>query len=226
MTPEVLARVMEETWPPASVRRVGPVMLREGAGGGKRVSAASVEGEFDPADLEAPLFVVRQGQEALDATLAARGYSVVDPVVAYAAPASMLAEPAPPHLSALPHWPPLAVTREIWAEEGIGPARVAVMERAKGPKTAILARTEDHPVGAAFVAISGDVAMLHALEVRLAARRQGSANNILRCAAGWALDHGATTLSLVVTEANAPARALYASLGMAVVGQYHYRQRT
>lgn len=226
MTPEVLARVMEETWPPASVRRVGPVTLREGAGGGKRVSAASVEGEFSATDLEAPLFVVRQGQAALDAALAARGYAVVDPVVAYAAPAAMLADPAPPYLSALPHWPPLAITREIWAEEGIGPARVAVMERVRGPKTAILARTGDHPVGAAFVAVSGDIAMLHALEVRVAARRQGSANNILRCAAGWALDHGATTFSLVVTEANAPARALYASLGMAVVGQYHYRHRT
>ena len=229
MTPEVLARVMEETWPAASTRRVGPIALREGAGGGKRVSAASVGGVFSAAGLDAAgaaLFVVRQGQDALDATLAARGYAVVDPVVAYAAPAAVLAEPQPPYLSALPHWPPLAITRDIWAEEGIGPARVAVMERVAGPKTAILARTGDHPVGAAFVAVSGDVAMLHALEVRAAARRQGSANNILRCAAKWALDHGATTLSLVVTEANAPARALYASLGMHVVGQYHYRQKT
>jgi len=28
---------------------------------------------------------------------------------------------------------------------------------------------------------------------------------------------------VAVTEANAPARALYASLGMKAVGQYHYR---
>lgn len=226
MTPAALARVMEETWPAAAYRQVGPVLLREGAGGGKRVSAASVEGDITAADLESPLFVVRQGQDALDAALAARGYAVVDPVVAYAAPAAVLADPPPPYLSALPHWPPLAIARSIWAEEGIGPARVAVMERVQGPKTVVLARTDDHPVGAAFVAISGDVAMLHALEVRVAARRRGSANNILRCAAQWALDHGAMTLSLVVTEANAPARALYASLGMAVVGKYHYRQRT
>lgn len=232
MTPEVLARVMEETWPPAARRRLGPFVLREGAGGGKRVSAASAEGAVTAADLDAAeaagvgLFVLREGEAALDAALAARGYAVVDPVVAYAAPAARLAEPAPPPLSALPHWPPLAITREIWAEAGIGPARVAVMERAAGPKTVILARTNDHPVGVAFVALSGTVAMLHALEVRPAARRQGSANNILRAAAQWALDQGADTLSLVVTVANAPARALYASLGMEVVGQYHYRQRT
>jgi len=140
-------------------------------------------------------------------------------------PAALLAEPAPEPLAAFPHWPPLAIAREIWAEEGIGPARVAVMERAQGPKTVVMARTKDHPVGVAFVAVSGGIAMLHALEVRTAARRQGSANNILRVAARWALDQGASTLSLVVTEANAPARALYASLGMQVVGQYHYRQK-
>jgi len=39
MTPEVLARVMEETWPPAARWRLGPFTLRDGAGGGKRVSA-------------------------------------------------------------------------------------------------------------------------------------------------------------------------------------------
>lgn len=231
MTPEVLARVMEETWPPAARWRLGPFTLRDGAGGGKRVSAASVEGVFAGADLDAAeaegvrLFVVREGEAALDAALAARGYGVVDPVVAYAAPAARLAEPAPEPLAAFPHWPPLAIAREIWSEEGIGPARVAVMERVAGPKTVVMARTKDHPVGAAFVAVSGDIAMLHALEVRQAARRQGSANNILRVAAQWALDQGASTLSLVVTEANAPARALYASLGMRVVGQYHYRQK-
>jgi GNAT superfamily N-acetyltransferase len=231
MTPEVLARVMEETWPPAARWRLGPFTLRDGAGGGKRVSAASVEGVFAAADLDAAeaegvrLFVVREGEAALDAALAARGYGVVDPVVAYAAPAARLAEPAPEPLAAFPHWPPLAIAREIWSEEGIGPARVAVMERVAGPKTVVMARTKDHPVGAAFVAVSGDIAMLHALEVRQAARRQGSANNILRVAARWALDQGASTLSLVVTEANAPARALYASLGMRVVGQYHYRQK-
>ncbi|QYZ69397.1 GNAT family N-acetyltransferase [Neotabrizicola shimadae] len=231
MTPEVLARVMEETWPPAARGRLGPFTLRDGAGGGKRVSAASVEGDFTAAEIEAVeaegvrLFVVREGQAALDAALAARGYAVVDPVVAFAAPAALLAEPAPEPLAAFPHWPPLAIAREIWAEEGIGPARVAVMERARGPKTVVMARTKDHPVGVAFVAVSGGIAMLHALEVRTAARRQGSANNILRVAARWALDQGASTLSLVVTEANAPARALYASLGMQVVGQYHYRQK-
>ena len=68
-------------------------------------------------------------------------------------------------------------------------------------------------------------AVLHALEVAPAMRRQGVAHNILRAAGAWAQDHGAETLVLLVTEANAAARALYASLKMDVVGQYHYRMK-
>lgn len=236
MTPARLAALMEASWPPARRFDLGPVTLRDGQGGGKRVSAATCDrvpsaAELDAAEagmarLDQPaLFLIRAGDEALDAVLAARGYGIVDPVVAYAGPAATLAEPAPPPLAAFPHWPPLAVTAALWAEGGIGPARIAVMERARGPKTAILARAADRPVGAAFVACDGDAAMLHALEVAPAARRQGSARAILRVAAGWARDQGAATLALVVTRGNSPARGLYASLGMQIVGQYHYRQK-
>jgi ribosomal protein S18 acetylase RimI-like enzyme len=47
----------------------------------------------------------------------------------------------------------------------------------------------------------------------------------LRAAVHWAQDNGATVFSLVVTEANSGARKLYASLGLNVVGQYHYRRK-
>lgn len=231
MTPTDLAEVMEATWPPARAWRLGPFLLRDGAGGGKRVSAASAEAPFIEADLDRavaampePLFVIRAGDAALDRALEARGFRVVDPVVAYDAPVGLLADPAPEPMAAFAHWPPLQITRAIWAEGGIGPARVAVMDRVAGPKTVILARTAEQPAGAAFVAIHGKTAMLHALEVRPALRRQGSADNMLRAAALWAQRNGADRLSLVVTERNEGARRLYASKGMQVVGQYHYRQ--
>jgi len=63
------------------------------------------------------------------------------------------------------------------------------------------------------------------LEVVPNLRRQGTARNILRVAAVWAQDQGAKTLCLAVTKANANACALYASLGMVVVGTYHYRMK-
>ncbi len=231
MTPAFLAEVMEATWPPDSMRHLGPICLRDGAGGGKRVSAASADGTWTEADLaaaeaamERPLFVIREGEDALDAALASRGYAVADPVVAYAAPVAALVGEVP-SLSAFPHWPPLQIVRSLWAEGGIGPARVAVMERVSGQKTALLARVADKPAGAAFVALHGSEAMLHALEVGEHHRRQGVGANLLRAGANWAASHGALRYSLVVTERNFAARGLYARAGMEVVGHYHYRAR-
>ena len=234
MTPESLQHAMDATWPAARLHEVGPWLIREGQGGGKRVSAASARAAWQDGDIDLAekaqidlgqerLFLIRKGDEALDQALDRRGYRIVDPVIAYAIPCADLAEPAPPAMAAFPHWPPLAICRDIWAELGISAARIRVMERAQGPKCAILARTGDQPSGVAFVSVQGDVAMLHALEVRKPMRRQGSAHNILRRAANWALENGAKTFSLVVTEANDPARKLYASLNMQVVGQYQYR---
>jgi len=227
MTPDLLAEVMEATWPPARAWRVGPFLLRDGAGGGKRVSAASAAGTWTEADLDAldsPLVLIRAIDQALDTALQARGWQIVDPVVAYAAPVASLTAELPP-LAAFAHWPPLEIARALWAEGGIGPERVTVMDRAAGAKAAVLARTGDRPSGVAYVACHGAEVMLHALEVRESQRRQGAGEALLRAAANWAAEQGATRLSLVVTERNAAARALYARLGMTVVGQYHYRMK-
>ncbi|WP_101341374.1 GNAT family N-acetyltransferase [Cereibacter azotoformans] len=236
MTPQDIYATLEATWPAARLSRTGPWAIREGKGGGKRVSAATAEGPWRPDDLPAaeqameglgqtPLFLLRAGEEALDATLAGRGYRIVDPVTAYACPAARLAADPPPHMAAFPHWPPLGIARDLWAEGGIGPARVAVMERAAGPRCAILGRQNDRASGAAFVALHGRFAMLHALEVAPELRRLGSAGAILRRGACWAQEQGAEWFSVVVTSANGPARTLYGSLGMEEVGQYHYRMK-
>ncbi|WP_040671623.1 GNAT family N-acetyltransferase [Rhodobacter ferrooxidans] len=234
MPPADIYAVLEATWPPAARQSLGPWCIRDGQGGGKRVSAATAEGDWTAQDIPAAetamqalgqpaLFLIRDGDAALDAELASRGYRIVDPVVAYAAPCDTI---APPDLmTAFPHWPPLGIARDLWEAEGIGPERLAVMDRAAGPKTVILGRAGDRAAGVAFVAIHGPSAMLHALEVAPDRRRLGVASNILRASAHWAQDNGAGTLSLVVTTANAGARALYASLGLQAMGQYHYRQK-
>jgi GNAT superfamily N-acetyltransferase len=231
-TPD-FAGLMEATWPPAERLRCGPCTLRRGLGGGSRVSAATADRSCDDADLaqagaamtqmgQRPLFMIRPCDARLDAALDARGYSLMDPVVLYAARVADLGPPPDP-MAAFPHWPPLQIARQLWADGGIGAARVAVMERAAPPKTAILARSGDRPAGVAFVAQSGAVTFLHALEVTPACRRKGVARSLVRAASAWAADTGADWLALAVTEANDPARRLYASLGMQAVGQYHYR---
>ncbi len=231
MMSEGFSHVMEATWPPARAWRDGPFILRNGEGGGKRVSAASCEDECGTQDLNRleasmtePLVLIRAGEKRLDQALAERGWRVVDPVLAYAAPVASLVAELPP-LSAFAHWPPLEIAVSIWQEGGIGPARIKVMQRVSGAKCAMLARSGDRPAGAAFVALHGDQAMLHALEVRPQLRRQGTGETLIRSAANWAVDQGALQLSLVVTERNAAARALYDRLGMRVVGRYHYRMK-
>ncbi len=222
----------EATWPPASTRRVGPWTIREGQGGGKRVSAATANGPVADRDIalaedamrglgQPPLFMVRAGADALDALLQANGYHIVDPVEILACPVSMLARPPPP-ITAFPIWEPLQIMRDLWQEGGVGPTRQAVMARVPGPKAGVLGCSRDRAAGVAFVAVHEKIAMIHAVVVTPAQRRQGTAVNMVRAAACWAQDNGAESLSVLVTSANAPARALYASLGMRIVGKYHY----
>ncbi|MCE8512381.1 GNAT family N-acetyltransferase [Ruegeria pomeroyi] len=233
MTPDWFA-VVDATWPAADSRTDGTLTLREGRGGGKRVSAASASGAVSEVQIDAaeaamrqmgqpPLFQLRPGDEALDASLAGRGYSIVDPVNIYACPVTQLTDTPIPRVTVFALWEPLAIMRELWAEGGIGPGRLAVMDRVTGPKTGLLMRHRDKPGGVAFVAIHDGVAMLHALEIPPNQRRQGLGQWAMRGAAFWAMDNGAHTLSVVCTKANEGANALYRSLGMEIVGEYHYR---
>lgn len=170
-----------------------------------------------------PIFMIRPWDTGLDRWLDTRRYRVVDPVTVYAAPAKILAGEQP-ITAATPTWPPLAVQSELWQAGGIGPARIAVMERAKTVKTAILGRSGDTPAGVAYVAAKDGVAMLHALEVAPAMRRTGVASAILKGAANWALGKRADWLAVLVTKANGPGNALYRHLAMTPVTDYHYRR--
>lgn len=226
--------VVEATWPPLAAHRAGPWTLRDGAGGGKRVSAATANDDVRPEDLGAaedamrllgqtPLFMIRAGETALDTALAARGYAVIDPVNIWICPTAQLTDRPVPRVTAFAIWEPLAIMREIWAAGGIGPGRLAVMDRAPPPKTGLFGRAGDKPAGAGFCAIHQGVAMVHALEIAEAQRRKGLGAWMMRCAAHWAAREGADWMSVICTRANAGANGLYASLGMASVGEYHYR---
>ncbi|AJE45263.1 GNAT family N-acetyltransferase [Celeribacter indicus] len=224
----------EATWPSARQAPCGPFIWRDGAGGGRRVSAATLEGVFSETDLDriesrfaaagrTPLFQVRQGQDAFDRVLERRGYRIGDPSLCLAADLAILPDADPE--AGFACWPPIAVQREIWEAGGIDAARLGVMERVEGPKTALLARHEERPCGAAFVAVAQHIAVVHALEVPQAERRRGIARRLVASAAHWARGAGARTLALQVTAENAAARALYSSLGMHEVGRYHYRTK-
>ena len=233
LPPSRLYAVTEATWPPARAWREGPWTLRDGAGGGKRVSAATAAGPVTEGDIPAaeaamrgmgqtPLFMIRQGEAALDALLAARGYARIDEVVLYAAPIELLTDKPLPRVTAFTIWEPLAIMTEIWAAGGVGPARLAVMARAQ-VKTGILARWNEKPAGVAFAGVHDGVTMVHAVEVVAHQRRQGVAEWMMRAAAFWGTAEGATHLAVLCVTENTAANALYTKLGFAEAGRYHYR---
>jgi len=236
-----LAPVIAVTWPPERLQPCGPFLIAQSTGGGSRVRAARLtEAAHDGSDvttaqiaeadaamaaLDQPrLFMVLDGQTALDAQLAAMGYTVKDQTLALSIATAQIAAPPPP-VTCFQTWPPLAIQQDIWAAGGIGPDRLAIMARAEGPKFTLFGRIKDKPAASAYVGLHGKMAMLHALEVLPEARRAGLAGYMMRAAALWAQDAGADTLSVLVTRENLPAQALYTSLGFEPVGHYHYRVR-
>lgn len=229
-----LFAALEATWPAASIVHAGPWALREGRGGGQRVSATTAEGDWHSDDLAAaekamrlmgqrPLFMIRPEDAALDAALAARGYEIRDPVQIWAAPTTLLTDRPLPRVTAFAIWEPLAVMRELWDAGGIDDARLRVMDRVKGPKTGIFGRVSDKPAGAAFCAVSDGVAAVHALTIAERHRQKGLGGWMMRCAAFWAHKQGATQFAVQATTSNDGANALYAALRMEVVAAYHYR---
>ncbi|NOR61698.1 MAG: GNAT family N-acetyltransferase [Rhodobacteraceae bacterium] len=231
-----ILQTVDATWPAARYFDSGPFTLRLGHNCGQRVSAASARGQASAAEIgaaersmlaldQARLFMISGKDTELDAALAARGYAIKDPVTMFACPVATLAQHDPKGLTAIRTEAPLGVMQEIWAAGRLEKGRLAVMARAKGPKTYLLGRVDDRPAGAAFVAMDGKSAMLHALEILPEHRRKGLGLAMTAATAAWAAEHGAETFSLIAVTANTAACGLYHSLGMQDVGYYHYRKK-
>ncbi|MFT4013376.1 MAG: GNAT family N-acetyltransferase [Paracoccus sp. (in: a-proteobacteria)] len=228
-----LFRAFETSWPAAESFEAGGFRSGRGLGAGGRVSSSLALGpdwsEAGIAEAEAahrrwdqrPMFRVWDQDARLGAALAARGYAPTNPTSVMAIDCARLSE-AVPRMGTFRIWPPLAIQTDLWAAGNIGPARQAVMPRVALAKTSILARIEDRAAGSAFVALDGPVAMIHAIEVAPEFRRRGLAGWMLRSAAQWGAEQGASRLGLAVSRANTGARALYDRMGFAEMGSYAY----
>ncbi|MEM7241127.1 MAG: GNAT family N-acetyltransferase [Pseudomonadota bacterium] len=215
---------IDQTWPAASYYQEQGWVFREGRGGGKRVSAASaldpeasVEfalGQFKRLK-ERPLFMLRKEDQGIDDKLDALGFAIVEPVDVMSSPLTMIDM----DLDIYAHNTPTQSAQEIWAEGGIGDPRLAVMARADCAKSYL--QIEDKAV--AFVAVWRKIAMVHALEVRKSARRQGLGKKLMQLAMGWAAKEGAAELAILTVKANTPAQQLYRGMGFKDVAHYHYR---
>ena len=236
MTPYIfeIHEVIEHTWPAYSNCKHGPWTLREGLGGGKRVSATTLDGFHESPNIkdaeegmrafgQNPIFMIREGDDDLDRNLATEGYEITDRANIYTVPIEKFAKKDPPRLSVFEIWEPLQIQNEIWREVGIDANRTAVMHRAKGPKTSFFLRWENRPAGTAFIAIHNNTAMVHVLGILPRQQRKGVGTLAMYQAVNWAKSFGAHTLSVICTKENLGANALFASIHMQLVGGYHYR---
>lgn len=231
-----LLQAMEQTWPAAEYLQAGAFRVGRGLGGGRRVSAAVADGQdWDAADIalaseaqaawdQPSLFRACPGDE-LSGWLLENGWRAEAKTHLLVNSVASLTDQNIPPVTTFAVWPPLAIQRELWTGQGIGPARQAVMERVAGPKIALLGRTDDRAAGVAFAATAMGVAFIHALEVLPALRRRGLAGWMIREIAFWAAAQGCDRLALAVTAENAPALALYDRLGFRAAGSYEYYLR-
>jgi N-acetylglutamate synthase len=86
-------------------------------------------------------------------------------------------------------------------------------------------RSDEHSIAAlAYGAIHDGRICYESLVTDHSRQRRGYARRIIGSLAAWAADRGARGACLEVEAANAPARALYESLGFKELYRYHYRR--
>ena len=225
---------IDVTWPAEKFLEIPKWKLRRSAKGGKRVSAATAIGAPDISDIKLAenkmaqwhqdkLFMIKKNEIILDEALSASGYRVIDPTNIWSISSKNLSIQKTLPVKTFTIFPPLAIQRELWRANHIPPSRIEIMDRVKTHKTTIFGRINARPAASAFVAVSNKFAMVHALVVDKKCRRQGMGKFVMQKVGSWAYQMGAESVVALCTEKNYSANILYKSLGMQVIGKYHYR---
>jgi GNAT superfamily N-acetyltransferase len=225
---------IDVTWPAEEFLEIPKWRLRRSANGGKRVSAATAIGATNFSDIKLAenkmaqwyqdkLFMIKKNEILLDEALSASGYRVIDPTNIWSISSKNLSIQKTLPVKTFTIFPPLAIQRELWRASHIPPSRIEIMDRVKTHKTTIFGRINAKPAASAFVAVSNEVAMVHALVVDQKCRQQGMGKFVMQKVGSWAYQMGAESVVALCTEKNCSANILYKSLGMQVIGKYHYR---
>ena len=222
------------TWPAEEFLELPKWKLRKSTKGGKRVSAATAIGKPDISDIQIAentlvewnqdkLFMIKAGENGLDVALKKRGYYIVDPTNIWSIYSKVLIMQQIPPVTAFSIFPPLAIQRELWIANGINASRIEIMDRVKTPKTTIFGRINENPAASAFVSVANKMAMVHSLIVDHKCQRQGMGKFVMQKVGDWADQLGAKSVVVLCTKKNQSANNFYKSLGMRVIGEYHYR---
>lgn len=234
--PLALARIAGLGWPGLEAGAVGGWWLRAGGGFTGRANSALPPAESGT-DLDAVLArvgawyaarglpalvqVALPEQEVLRAALLARGYQESEPTeVLVAAIAAGAAPNADVQIAKHPSpgWRALSGRAEVVAGDATA---LAVLRAGPDPRFATL-WVGGRPAAVCRIIIAEGWAGLSDVEVAPPLRRRGLASALVRHVLAWAATVGAACAYLQVSEANAPARALYDRLGFAVHHTYRY----
>jgi GNAT superfamily N-acetyltransferase len=192
-------------------------------------AATLYRGQNQPVIVRLPSFL----DPAIDRELAARGYSAegescviegpLDPILASAAPfegpdaVRLFPRPEPEWLAAMARL------------QGQSSAFHAIYRRIVAsvvlPAAYALLAAEGEPVALAYAVIHRGLLCYESVVTSAAHRRRGYSRRVLAALALWGRQNGATAAGLQVEAPNAPARALYHSVGMTTeLHRYHYRR--
>jgi ribosomal protein S18 acetylase RimI-like enzyme len=236
---ETLERLAARGWRGLTEEPFGGWLLRAAGGFTGRANSVLVVGE-PPLPLPAAVAHVERwyrerglppraqvplpGAEAADAALAAAGWERGEDVCVLTGPLGDPPAPAVPvHLSPDPDGAWLAGYR--YRGSPLPPVARDVLVNADAPVFASV-RLAAPPAPLAAVArgvLTDGWLGVTAVTVEEASRRRGLATAVMAALAGWARERGGHSVVLQVAADNAPARALYARLGLTEHHRYHYR---
>lgn len=234
-----IERAAVRAWPAGETRNVDGWLWRYSGGGSQRANAVSAL-SYDGSDVErtidaietlyrergAPVrfqvgFPLSQPDD-LDERLAARGYTIHDPVTTLLKPVAAIAAPADVVLRDAPS--------EGWLEVYLAnvtpdrrPFAAAILARVPASRVFAEVVRQGEVIATALGVFCEDSVIAECVGTASAARRQGAAGAVMRALEAWGAGLGAHTIGLQAVTTNMPAQGLYAALGYVPAGTYHYR---
>ena len=234
-----IERAAVRAWPAGETRIVDGWLWRYSGGGSQRANSVSAL-MYDGNDVERTIDAIEalyqehnaparfqvgfplSQPDDLDQRLAARGYTIHDPVTTLLKPVEPVEAPADVTLREAPSEGWLSVYLANVTPDR-RPFATAILARVPGPRVFAEAVRDGAVIATALGVFHENTVIAECVGTASAARRQGAAAAVMRSLEAWGAGLGAHTIGLQAVTTNMPAQGLYAALGYTPAATYHYR---